>query len=150
MVKFVQTVQVQRPVDEVFASWADLERSPEWAAPVLERRKLTDGPVAVGTRFLARDRFPGREVEFELEITALETDQHMAAEWFEPMGGGWDATFVEAEGGCRVTLEASMEPTGVMKMLSPIVAPWARRQMRKDLDSFKQLLESGGGKESAT
>jgi len=56
---------VRRPVGEVFGAWADLERAPEWAAPVLERRKLTDGPVGPGTRLLARDRFPGRTIDGE-------------------------------------------------------------------------------------
>lgn len=140
--EFSHTVEIDRPLGDVFAYWVDLERSPEWAAPVIERRKLTDGSTGVGTRFLAVDQFPGRRVEFELEITAFEPNARMAARWFEPMGGGWEATFSGTDATSRVTLTASMQPVGVMKVLSPLISPWAKRQMRKDLESFKQRLES--------
>lgn len=135
-------VDVTRPITEVFEYWADLERSPEWAAPVIERRKLTDGPVGVGTRYRAVDRFPGRTVTFELEITEFVPQERMAAVWFEPMGGGWTATFAETDGGTQVALSASVEPTGVMKLLSPLLAPWVRRQMGRDLAAFKARVES--------
>lgn len=140
--EFSHTIEVGRPLREVFSYWVDLERSPEWAAPVIERRKLTEGPTGVGTRFLAVDRFPGRKVEFELEIVAYEPNELMAAKWFEPMGGGWEAAFAGTDTGCEVILTSSMHPTGVMKVLSPLIAPWAKRQMRKDLESFKRRLES--------
>ena len=136
-------VEIERPVSEVFAYWADLERASEWAAPVIERRKLTDGAVGVGTRFRAVDRFPGQRVEFDLEITAYEPDEHMSAVWSKPMEGGWDATFTEIERGTRLTMQAEMRPSGLMRLLSPIMGPWAKRQMRKDLQAFKQRLEEG-------
>lgn len=140
--EFSHTIEVGRPVAEVFAYWVELERASEWATPVVERRKLTDGPTGVGTRFSAVDQFPGRKVRFELEITAFEPDKRVAAAWSEPMGGGWETTFEKADAGCEVTLRASMRPTGLMKLLSPILAPWAKRQMRNDLEAFKQQLET--------
>lgn len=141
--EFSLTIEVRRPARDVFSYWADLERSPEWAGPVIERRKLTEGATAVGTRFLARDRFPGRTVEFEMEITGFEPNERMAAVWFEPIGGGWEATFAGSDDKTEVTLTASMSPTGVTRLLGPLMARWARRQMRIDLEAFRDRLESG-------
>jgi uncharacterized membrane protein len=138
-------IVVDRPIEEVFAAWADLERSPEWAAPVIERRKVSDGPLGVGTRFHAIDQFPGRRVAFDLEITAYEPHSHMAATWFKPMEGGWDARFSDAGGGTHLAMHAEMRPTGLMRLLSPVMAPWAKRQMRKDLQAFKAMLEAATG-----
>lgn len=140
--EFSLSVEVSRPVDDVFSYWADLERAPEWASPVIERRKLTDGATGIGTRFSAVDEFPGRKVEFELEITEFEPNRRMAAKWSEPMGGGWEATFDPVDGTTRVTLSASMQPSGLMRLMSPVMARWARRQMRKDLEAFKERLET--------
>lgn len=49
--QFENEIVIDRPADGVFAYWADLERVPERAATVIERRKLSDGPVGVGSRF---------------------------------------------------------------------------------------------------
>lgn len=140
--KLETEVAISRPIGEVFEYWADLERASEWAAPVIARRKLTDGPVAVGTRFHAVDQFPGRRLEFDLEITEFEPNRLMAAKWFKPMEGGWEARFSEADGRTQLSMRAEMSPVGLMKLLSPLMGPWAKRQMQRDLQAFKDLLES--------
>ena len=138
------SITIDRPVSDVFAYWADLERAPEWAAPVIERRKLTEGPVGVGTQYRAVDQFPGRKVEFTVEITAFEPNRLMAASWHEPMEGGWEARFEESNGGTRITMHAEMNPSGgVMKLLFPLMGGWVKRAMQKDLDAFRARLESG-------
>lgn len=81
MEEFDTRVYINRPVGEVFARWADLGRAPEWAAAVIERRKLTEGPVGVGTKYRAVDQFLGRRIEFTLEITEYEPDRLMAGAW---------------------------------------------------------------------
>jgi uncharacterized membrane protein len=55
--KFNDSITIFRPAGQVFACWSDVERYPEWAEPVIERRKLTDGPVGVGSRFHAVDQW---------------------------------------------------------------------------------------------
>ena len=72
---------VARAPDEVFALWADLERSTEYSAATIERRKVTPGPIGVGTRYHAVDRWPGRTVTFTVEVTAFEPPRRMAASW---------------------------------------------------------------------
>lgn len=137
------SVLVDRPIAEVFAAWADLERASEWAAPVVERRKLSDGSVGVGSRFHAIDQFPGRRVEFDLEVTEFEPESRMAARWFEPMEGGWEATFSESDGATRLDLKAEMTPSrGIFKLLFPLMAGWVRRAIAKDLAAFKGFVES--------
>ncbi len=136
-------ITINRPIDEVFSYWADLERAGEWAAPVIERRKLTEGPVGVGTKYKAVDQFPGRRVEFIVEVTAYEPGQFMAASWTKPMAGGWEARFSEAEQGTRLAIHAVMKPSGILKLLAPIMSGWAKQAMLKDLGKFKELLESG-------
>ena len=39
---------VALPPDTTFRLFAELERSDEYAGPVIERRKITDGPVGGG------------------------------------------------------------------------------------------------------
>lgn len=136
------TIVVERSVSEVFEYWADLERAPEWAAPVVERRKLTEGPVGVGTRFRAVDRFPGKDMEFDVEITAFEPDHRMAASVSPPMDGSWEARFREVTGGTELTLTADISPPGPLRVLAPVMGGWMKRAIIKDLRSFKRNLEA--------
>jgi uncharacterized protein YndB with AHSA1/START domain len=137
-------VTVRRPIDQVFQGFADLERSGEYSAPVIERTKLTDGPMGVGTRFHALDRWPGRHVEFTVEITKFEPNRLVAASWSDPMPGGWEARFESVEGGARVIFQAKMSPKGIMGLLAPVMKPWARRQTREFLSRFKEWSEAQG------
>ena len=140
--RLTASTRVDRPVDEVFALWADLERSPEYSAASVERRKLTDGPIGVGTRYHAVDRWPGRTVQFTVEVTAFESPDHMAAGWSGPMSGGWDARFGAADGGTDLTFMTRMEPAGVMGLLAPLMKPWASRQLRRFMHDFRRWAEA--------
>lgn len=135
-------IDVERPIDEVFGYWADLENGPEWAGPVVERRRLTEGPIGVGTRYLAVDRFPGKDLTFEVEIVAFEPNEMMAANVGEPMNGGWEARFSESNGGTRVHLLADVSPPGPLRFLAPVMGGWMKRAIQKDLLAFKQILEA--------
>ncbi len=48
---FVATIEIARPVDEVFAYVADFTWTPTWNYWVRSVRKTTPGPVGVGTTF---------------------------------------------------------------------------------------------------
>lgn len=136
-------VTVARPVGEVFGSWADLEKAPQWAAPVVERQKATSGPVGVGTRFHAVDQFPGRSLEFDVEVVRFEQDKLMAVELSPPMDGWWEARFEPVDQGTHMSLQAEVSPPGPLKMLTPLVRRWMRRAVEKDLENFKHVLEDG-------
>jgi uncharacterized protein YndB with AHSA1/START domain len=130
--------------ERVFELFADLERSTEYSAPVIERRQLTEGPLQAGTRFHAVDRWPGRTVEFEVEYTEYEPPTRLVASWTEPMPGGWSADLTPDGGGTLLTFEAEMRPSGVMGLLAPLLGFWARRQTRTFLADFKHWAEAQG------
>jgi carbon monoxide dehydrogenase subunit G len=59
------------------------------------------------------------------------------------MAGGWSAAFEEAGAGTRIRFAASMEPGGLMALMTPVLRPWARKQTRTFLTSFKSWAEAG-------
>lgn len=136
-------IRIDRPRDEVFAAWASLDRAGEYAESVVTRRKLTPGAIGKGTRFQAADRWPGRTVEFSVEITAFEPPERIAATCSDPMAGGWDAIFDEAGGGTEMHFHATLAPGGLLGLLMPLLRPWVDRQTRGFLRDFKVWLESG-------
>ncbi len=53
-------------------------------------------------------------------------------------------TFEEAGGGTRLTLALEAEPGGFFRMSGPLLEKVARRQIRKELEILKDMLETRG------
>lgn len=136
------SVTIAAPIEEVFDGWAALERSPEHQKPTIERTRLSDELVGVGTRYRAVDQWPGRKVTFEMEITEYARPSLISARWEEPMTGSWTARFTEEGVGTRMEFETTIEPTGLMGLLEPLMRPWARKQLANGLDSLRRWIES--------
>ena len=135
---------IDRPIGEVFARWSEVERYPEWFAMTIERRKLTEGPIGVGTKYRAVDKLPpGRRIEATLEITAYQPNELVAARLSEPTNATWEARFEETDEGTRMTFHTVANLSGLQGLLAPLLAGWARRQLQGGLDRFKASLESG-------
>jgi hypothetical protein len=103
---------------------------------------VTPGRIGVGTRYHAVDRWPGRTVTFTVEVIAFEPSRRMAASWSEPMAGGWEARFAPADGGTDLIFSTRMEPSGLMGLLSPLMRPWAARQLRRFMADFRRWAEA--------
>lgn len=141
--KLAAEVGIDCPIEQVFDCWAALERSPEHQKPTIDRTRLTDGPISVGTRYSATDQWPGRKVQFEMEITAYERPFRISARWDEPMNGSWEALLRSEGAGTVMEFVTTIEPSGLMGLLAPLMKPWAVRQMDQGLSSFKEWVEAG-------
>ena len=124
---------IEQPVEKVFALFADIESRPNWVAPALEREKLTEGPVDVGTRFRAVDQLPGRRVEFSHEVTAYVPNELIAEAWTGPMAGQSECRVAPYDAGTQLMLHMDVQPSGVLKFLLPLMGGWVRRTIAKDL-----------------
>lgn len=63
------------------------------------------------------------------------------ARWDEPMDGTWNASFTSDGDQTVIEFETSIEPTGVMGLLTPLMKPWARRQLAEGLACFGNWVE---------
>ena len=95
-----ETVRVERPPQDVFDAWVRIDRATRHSPAVVERTKLTEGPIGKGMRFRAVDRWPGMDVGYTVEVTVFDRPERIAAIWSDPLSGGWDAIF-EERGGAR-------------------------------------------------
>ena len=134
---------IGRSIEDVFNGWSQIERFAEWWDPVIERRKLTDGPVGIGTKYHAVDKVPGRRLESTLEITAYEPHHLIAGRLTGAVNGTWEATFEETDSGTRMTLHTVANLTGVMGLFGWLLSGWAKRIDRKALDRFRASLAGG-------
>ena len=65
----VDSIIVNRPIEEVFAYVTDIERFPEWTSFVRRAEKTSDGPVGLATTLRTDLQFLGRQFTSEQVIT---------------------------------------------------------------------------------
>jgi len=106
MIRLKQAVKIERPIHEVFRYTADFENVEQWDPGVSASRKLTPGPIGVGTeysvvvksgpwripmRYVVKEFTPPARVVLEgtgKRITAIDSIT------FEERAGGTEVTYV--------------------------------------------------------
>ncbi len=140
-----ESVEINRPLEEVFNYVANPENLPEWSGIVLEVQKEGQGQPQEGDRFTTVAKFLGRRFETPMEVTAHEPPRRHTD---RSTGGPFpqEYTFIleeTAEGRTRLTQLAEGEPGGFFRLVGPLLEMAGRRQFRADLGNLKDLLEAG-------
>jgi uncharacterized protein YndB with AHSA1/START domain len=138
------STSIARPSTEVFAFVADARNEPRWHTDALAVTRTDDGPLGAGSRFAATMK-PYRGVsEGVMTISAYEPPRRVV---FEAEMGPTRATItmaVEPEGaGSTVTRRIQMQPTGLFRVMAPLMVPMFRKQVAGHLASLKRVLETG-------
>jgi uncharacterized protein YndB with AHSA1/START domain len=140
--KFQNTITIARSPAEVFAYLADFERIPTWNYAIAETRKVSDGPVGVGTRYRQVRTVPRRSEE-SFEVTELEPEARLAIEGtFGPFPGRFTYLLEPVPGGTRVTNVVDLQPSGVARLVGGLATSGVRSAVLANLEKLKALLDS--------
>jgi uncharacterized protein YndB with AHSA1/START domain len=141
MISFGFSVDVARPVGDVFAFVTDPERLPEWQGSAGVER-LTPGPIGSGSRLREVRTLLGRRVESITEVTAYEPDRSFAVRIVSgpaPVDDRW--TFEAIPGGTRVHFSTRGRLAGALRPLEPLLAIVLERRRRGHHERLRQALE---------
>jgi len=143
--KLETSVEINRPIEEVIAFVDDNANDPMWQTSVLESEKKSDGPAAVGTIYHVKEKFLGRVIEQDWEVTARNED---GSAWAAKSKAGpfpmeTTMTFEVCGEGTRVNRTLSIDVGRFFKAASPVVGHIAKREMETDFANLKELLETG-------
>ncbi len=143
MVKVDHELVIDRPVAEVYAYLTDIDSLAEWQASVVRVRRETDGPTAVGTRFVEDRSALGRQVSSTIEVTEHEPDRIFSVRVVSgPVHFRVTHTFEALGGGTRLHVHGEGEPQGLARMAGMLVARQAKREFERDFGRLKELLEA--------
>ena len=144
MASFENTVTIRRPVEDVFAFLADFENVPTWNHAIVETRKVSPGPVGVGTTYRQTRSVPRRSEE-GFQVTVFEPASRLQVQGeigpfrarvnylLEPMGGG-----------TRLTNAVELGSSGLLTVVAPLATTRVKSAVAANLDTLKQILEQGG------
>ncbi|ROQ94778.1 polyketide cyclase/dehydrase/lipid transport protein [Streptomyces sp. 2132.2] len=139
--QFESTVEIDRPVGEVFAYLADGRNDPQFSPRVQEISRTPDAPTGVGTVFRSTVKDAGMKTGREFRITGFEPEKLIR--WTEQSKnlvtaeGGYD--FEALPGGrTRVHIFNALEGHGFGKLLVGLAVSAAR----KDAPDFGRRIKA--------
>jgi len=134
------TIEIRRPVDEVFAFLSEGENDLRWRSGVLDiRRKSGNGRGAIYEQGV-KGPF-GRRVPADYEVTVFEPDHRIGFRAIAgPVRPEGSYELTPVDGGTRVSFALRAEPRGLAKLMNPMVARTMRTEVAQ-LDRLRDVLE---------
>ncbi len=143
MVRIEGEILINRPVEEVFDFVADERNEPRYNPQMLRAEQISSGPIGLGTRFRAEVMSMGRTAEMTIEFTTYERPRRLASRtWMAAMEIQGTLTFDPVPEGTRMRWSWEIEPRGVFKLMTPLIASMGQRQEKTIWTSLKRYLEA--------
>ena len=129
---------IERAPEDVFDYLVDLRNELKWNRGVESMEKLTEGPIGVGTKYLAKWK---QSKHIEVECTRFDRPR----EWQYVNGGPVRVTLtirLAPEGrGTRLISRFDARPKGLFRVVFPVFLVMMKRQERANMANLKAALE---------
>jgi hypothetical protein len=134
---------IQRPIGEVFAFLTDASNHPRWDSTSVEMVPLEAGPWRKGLEFQEVRRIGPRPSAVRSRIAQFEPGGSMDIESLTgpSFRGRWRLSAVEE--GTRLRWTGELEPTGLARILAPVIERQFRRTTTANFARLKAVLEGG-------
>ena|SRR5438105_3865419 len=143
MIRTEETIEINRPPDEVFRFLDDEANTPKWNPRAVEVKRTSAGEKAVGTKLHYVYKDPGRQGEMDGEVTGYEKDRKLAMRFSDRMmdvSVGFELS--PAPSGTRVHHFVEIELKGLLaKLMTPVVRSATKKQVQTEIASLKSHLE---------
>jgi hypothetical protein len=136
-------ILISRPLEEVFTFVADARNRPRWDESVDSEELTSPEPIGVGSTVRTRFRSMGRPYEYTWEIVEHDPPRHMRV---ESTSGPFPTTLVfdfsNRDGATWVEASVTGRPTGMMRVMQPLVARTTQQNLDRAYPRLKELLET--------
>jgi carbon monoxide dehydrogenase subunit G len=138
---FENTVIIRRPIEEVFGFLSDFENIPKWNYAIVETRKVSQGPIGVGTIYQQVRSVPSRSEE-RFKVTAYNPPRHLEiGGQLGPFPARLSYALDAVPEGTRVTNSVELELRGPSRLLGRVAVPRVRDAVAANLSKLKELLD---------
>jgi uncharacterized protein YndB with AHSA1/START domain len=136
---------INRPVEDVWNVLSNPENAPIWSHNAIEEKLTSPRPVRVGTtRRAVVKGLGGGTMENHAVCTEFEPNRRIA----------WQTTsarlpfhvvvdFAPVDGGTRIDSVWTLQLPTLLRPASPIIVPYMRRLLERDVAHLKALMEAG-------
>jgi uncharacterized membrane protein len=137
MARIDESIEVEVPVQTAYNQWTQFEDFPKFMESVEHVRQLDDKHL----HWVAD--VGGTKAEWDAEITHQEPDRRIAWRATSGFPNTGEVTFEPVNGRTRINVNMEFEPEG-MKESAGSALGFDSRQVKKDLERFKDFIEGRG------
>ena len=144
MAPIVDSIEIDRSPEDVFAYFADLGKHGEWQEQIVSVHVDTDGLTRVGSRATDKRRLPGGTRDISYEITEHDPPRRISFRGVNgPIRPVGTVTIEPLDGGARskLTLEFELKGKGLGLLFAPLARANARKEIPKSHHRLKENLE---------
>jgi uncharacterized membrane protein len=144
MAPIVDSIEINRTPEDVFAYVDDLGKHAEWQEQLVSTQVETEGPTRVGTRAADKRRLPGGTRDITYEITEHDPPHKSSFRGVNgPVRPVGTVTVAPLNGGARskLTLELDLKGRGLGVLIAPLARASARKEIPKSHQRLKEILE---------
>ena len=136
--KVEQSIEVDVPIRTAYDQWTQFEEFPEFMEGVESVQQIDD------THLLWTAEINGKREEWKAEITEQIPDERVAWKAVDGKQNAGVVTFHRlADNRTKVMVQLDFEPEGMMEKLGSAIGS-DDRQVKGDLERFKEFIESRG------
>ena len=136
---FRMSQTINRPVPDVFQTVIHVEDFPKWSPQNKRAKRLDNGPIGEGSRFLTHVKGFGMVPQVLREFEANRRVRVVPE--FRMLSGGHRFIFTDLGSKTRVDHEMEMVPKGIFKLMTPIIGAIGRRNVRKVAKALQAYVE---------
>lgn len=140
MPEVTRTVTIDQPIEHVFERLNDPEFAPQWSGTV--ESASAEGETHVGQTFEIEGNFLGKSVDMECEVTEHDPPNRYAYRSESPLKMTLSSELQEAGDGTEVAMTIDVDPGRIFAAVGPLFKRQIGKQLEKDLQRLKDLLES--------
>jgi hemerythrin-like domain-containing protein len=129
--------------EELFDYCVDLRNELEWNPSARSMEKLTDGPIGVGTRFLAR--WKGAPSAIEVACLEFERPHRWVHDNSGPIAVTFTGTVEPVAGGSVLRARFDARPRGWFRLVFPAFVVMTRRQEKANMTRLRETVERRTG-----
>jgi uncharacterized protein YndB with AHSA1/START domain len=148
MFEYQDSIEIHRPVADVFAYLIEAKNVPKWVETTVDAWQVSDGPVGLGTRqaeMVASPFSKSKDPEqVNWEISEFEENRLVSFENYSRFGYQKQSFALDpTELGTRLQVNGTHRFQGSRRFVEPVIGFFIKRERRKHLLNLKQIMESG-------
>jgi hypothetical protein len=137
---FKMTQVIKRPVSDVFNTVIHIEDFPKWSPQNPSAKRLTNGQIGEGSRFMMEIKGFGLVPQVLREFQTNRSVRIVPD--LKSLSGGHRFTFTEEPGDrTRIDHEIEMTPKGIYRLMLPMMWFMGKRNLRITAESLQAYLE---------
>ena len=142
-ITLIHEIDIDAPAAAAWRVVADYTHDVDWRSGVVRMAPTPTGPVQVGTTTAEEMKVAGKTYRNDGEVIAVEPGVRF--EWRTTAGavanGSRQVTPTDAAR-CRVRLELHVTPTGLNRLLAPMLTKVLDKGLASDVERLREIVEA--------